>query len=210
MNFALPHKRRRQYRQTARADAAEATARRIAQAFDDCVRDRWFDEVTLDEVARRAGVTVRTVVRRFGGKAGLVAGFFKYIAPQIRDQRTAEPGDIDGAIDRVLALYERIGDSVIRNLAQEPRHDALKPLLDGGRRAHRTITAETFAPLLERLSSKDRRRAIDALVIATDIYTWKLLRRDMGRSLNETKAVMSDLVEGVLKHSRRPRTDKAG
>ena len=140
----------------------------------------------------------------------MVAGFFKYIAPQIRDQRTAEPGDIDGAIDRVLALYERIGDSVIRNLAQEPRHDALKPLIDGGRRAHRTITAETFAPLLERLNSKDRRRAIDALVIATDIYTWKLLRRDMGRSLNETKAVMRDLVDGVLKHSRRPRTDKAG
>ena len=106
MISGLRHKRRRSYRQTARADAAENTARRIAQAFDDCVRDRWFDEVTLDEVARIAGVTVRTVVRRFGGKAGLVAGFYKYIAPRIRDQRTAAPGDVDDAINRVLALYE--------------------------------------------------------------------------------------------------------
>ena len=168
-------------------------------AFHDCVRDRWFDEVTLEEVARRAGVTVRTVLRRFGGKAGLVAGVLEYVTPDIRDQRKVAPGDIDGAIDRVLALYEDIGDGVIRNLAQEPRHPALKPLIDGGRRGHREITAATFAPLLDKLNSKDRRRAIDALVIATDIYTWKLLRRDMSQSLSETKAVMRLLIDGVLK-----------
>jgi AcrR family transcriptional regulator len=192
-------KPRRPYRQAARADAAEETARRIALAFHDCVRDRWFDEVTLEEVARRAGVTVRTVLRRFGGKAGLVAGVVEYVAPDIRDQRKVAPGDIDGAIDRVLALYEDIGDGVIRNLAQEPRHPALKPLIDGGRRGHREITTATFAPLLERLNSKDHRRAIDALIIATDIYTWKLLRRDMGQSLSETKAVMRLLIDGVLR-----------
>src|SRR5438046_2411648 len=117
MKYGSRRKRRRQYRQTARAESAEATARRIAQAFDECVRDRWFDEVTLDEVARRAGVTVRTVVRKFGGKAGLVAGLLEYVVPKIHDQRNADPGDVDGAIDRVLALYEEIGDSVIRNLA---------------------------------------------------------------------------------------------
>ena len=208
MNSTLRGTRRRQYRQTARADAAEATARRIAQAFDECVRDRWFDEVTLEEVARRAGVTVRTVVRRFGGKAGLVAGFLEYVAPRIHDQRKVDSGDIDGAVDRVLALYEEIGDSVIRNLAQEPRHEALKPLLDGGRRGHREITAETFAPLLERLGAKERSRAIDALIIATDVYTWKLLRRDMGHSLGETKAVIRLLIDGVLKRLRVSRAEK--
>ena len=202
MKYSQRRKRRRVYRQTARADSAEATSRRIAEAFEECVRDRWFDEVTLDEVARRAGVTVRTVVRKFGSKAGLVAGFLEYVAPRIRDQRKTGPGDIDGAIDRVLALYEEIGDSVIRNLAQESRHDALKELLDGGRRGHREITAETFSPLLERLDSKDRRRAIDALIVATDVYTWKLLRRDMGHSLGETKAAMRLLIDGVLERSR--------
>jgi AcrR family transcriptional regulator len=198
MNSGPLAKRRRLYRQTARAQASEDTARRIAQAFADCVKDRWFDEITLDEVAERAGVTVRTVVRRFGGKEGLVAGFFEYVAPQIRLQRTVDPGDTEGAVDRVLELYEDVGDSVIRNLAQEPRHEALKTLLEGGRRGHRMITAESFAPFLDRLRGKERRRALDALIVATDVYTWKLLRRDMGRSVRETKAVMLRLIANAL------------
>jgi AcrR family transcriptional regulator len=198
MNSDAAVQPRRPYRQTARAEATEATARRIVEAFGDCVRDRWFDDVTLEEVAARAGVTVRTVVRRFGGKAGLVAGFLQYVAPQIRAQRTAAPGDVEGAIDRVVALYEEIGDSVVRNLSQESRQPALKTLLEFGRREHRKITAETFAPWLDRLPSKERKRALDALVIATDVYTWKLLRRDMGRSAKNTKSATLSLVQAIL------------
>jgi AcrR family transcriptional regulator len=198
MNSAPLTGQRRLYRQTARAQAAEDTARRIAQAFAECVKDRWFDEITLDEVAERAGVTVRTVVRRFGGKKGLVAGYYKFIAPRIREQRTVDPGDTEGVVDRVLELYEDVGDSVIRNLAQEPRHEALKTLLEGGRRAHRAITAQSFAPFLDRLRGKERRRALDALIVATDVYTWKLLRRDIGRSVKETKAVMLHLIADAL------------
>ena len=149
-------------------------------------------------MAERAGVTVRTVVRRFGGKKGLVAGYYKFIRPQIREQRTVDPGDTEGVVDRVLTLYEEVGDSVIRNLAQEPRHEALKTLLEGGRRGHRTITAQSFAPFLDRLRGKERGRTLDALIVATDVYTWKLLRRDMGRSVTETKAVMLHLIENAL------------
>ena len=43
-----------------------------------------------------------------------------------------------------------------------------------------------------------QRRAVDALVIATDVYTWKLLRRDMRRSRPEAIVVMTALVRGVL------------
>jgi AcrR family transcriptional regulator len=188
----------RPYRQTARAEAAEETARRIVDAFGECVRDRWFNEVTLDEVAGRAGVTVRTVIRRFGGKPGLLAAFMEQVAPQVKAQRTAAPGDVDDAVDRILAVYEDLGDSVIRHLSQESLHPEIKPLLDMGRSEHRAITAETFATWLEPLSAEERRRTLDALVIAMDIYCWKLLRRDMNRSLAETRAVMLRLVNGIL------------
>ena len=60
------------------------------------------------------------------------------------------------------------------------------------------ITAETFAPLLQHLRKPQRQRAVDALVIATDVYTWKLLRRDMQRSRAEAMVVMSGLVRAVL------------
>jgi AcrR family transcriptional regulator len=188
----------RSYRQNARAEATEETARRVVEAFAGFVADRWFKDITLEEVAQRAGVTVRTVIRRFGGKDGLLAAFMEQVAPQVREQRATTPGDVEGAVDGVLALYEDIGDSVIRTLAQESLHPELRPLLEMGRTEHRNITAATFAKWLEPLGPNEKRRLVDALVIATDVYVWKLLRRDMGRTEPETRVVMLGLVNGAL------------
>jgi len=198
MNATLKRRRRRPYRQTARAVAAEMTAQRIAEAFWTCISEHWFDEVTLEEVAERAGVTVRTILRRFGGKEGLAADFIKYVVPQIAARRTGRPGDVEGAIDLLVRFYEEMGDGFIRMAAQEPRQPALRSLLETGRDRHRQITASTFARWLEPLQGREAQRALDALVIVTDVYTWKLLRRDMGRSVRETRTAMLDLVRAIL------------
>ena len=190
--------RARPYRQAARAVAAEATARRIVDAFSDCMQQQWFDEITLEEVARRAGVTVRTVIRRFGGKEGLLQSFIEAFVPQADRRRDSTPGDVAAAVGRVLDLYEEWGDLFVRNLAQEPRHPALKPMLDVGRREHRRTTAAAYAPWLDRLTAAERRRTLDALVAATDIYLWHLLRRDMGRSRAEVEGILRLLVDGAL------------
>jgi AcrR family transcriptional regulator len=79
----------RPYRQTARAEAAEATARRIIRAFSDLLHSQWFDEVTLEEVARLGRVTVRTVIRRFGGKDGLLEAFVEQFVPSAAVSRIA-------------------------------------------------------------------------------------------------------------------------
>jgi AcrR family transcriptional regulator len=190
--------RPRAYRQQARAAAADDTARRIVDAFGDCMRDRWFDEITLDEVARRADVTVRTVIRRFGSKDGLLESFVDRFVPSVRTSRDAVPGDVAGAVGQIAAIYEAWGDSVIRNLAQEERHPALRRLLDQGRENHRTITERVFSPWLDRVAAPDRTVLLDALVLATDVYAWKLVRRDMGRTAQDTIHVMRRLVDAVL------------
>jgi len=188
----------RVYRQTDRAEAAEETARRILAAFSDSMRVHWFDEVTLEDVAGRAGVNVRTVIRRFGGKDGLLEAFVDDFISSVAVDRETPPGDVAAAIDRLADIYETWGDSVIRNLAQEPRHPALKRLLDLGRARHRAITAATYAPWLDRLAPPERTRVHDALVAATDVYVWKLARRDMGRSRSEATQIMLTLVRAVL------------
>ncbi len=189
----------RQYRQTARAEAAELTRRTIAEAFVDCWREQSFDDITLDEVARRAGVSVRTVIRQFGAKEGLISGFIAYRSPDVEQRRTVSPGDIDHAIERLFENYEADGDATVRALAQEQRHPALRPIIDQGRRGHRTIAAANFAPWLQPLAAPQQTRALDALVIVTDVYTWKLLRRDMGRPEAEARSTMRALVEAVLR-----------
>jgi hypothetical protein len=50
--------------------------------------------------------------------------------------------------------------------------------------------------------SDARARCINALHAATDVYTWKLLRRDLKLSRAETERTMVELANGVLLQAR--------
>jgi hypothetical protein len=51
---------------------------------------------------------------------------------------------------------------------------------------------------LKKLRPKDRESAVDALVIVTDVYTWKLLRRDLKRSVKATGATLQSMIGSTL------------
>lgn len=187
----------RSYHQIARAESAEATGRRITEAFLALLMERWFDEITLDQVAEDAGVTVQTVVRRFGGKEGLLKSAAAIFGEQVRAQRSTPPGDLDRLVANLLADYERTGNAVIRMLALEERHAAVGPALKMGRGEHRRWVSEAFSGELRKLEPAARERMLDALVIATDVYTWKLLRRDMRRSAQETARAIRNLIQAI-------------
>ena len=193
----------RHYTQSARADSTEATGRRIVEAFLGRLMKHWLDEITLDHVAEDAGVTVQTVVRRFGGKEGLLAGAVKIFSEQVKAQRAAPPGAVDHLVDSLLGDYEKTGDAVVRMLALEGRHPAVGPVLEIGRGEHRRWVASAFAEALRALEPSERQRALDSLVIITDVYTWKLLRRDMGRSVKETAATIRSLIEAVISQTSK-------
>jgi len=188
----------RRYNQKARAQSAEATGQRIVDAFLARLMKHWFDEITLDSVAEDAGVTVQTVLRRFDGKEGLLAAAVQTLAIQIRARRGAPSGDIGRLVDNLIEDYEQTGDTVIRLLASEPRHPALKTVLDFGRKEHRDWAASAFAEPLGRLNAVARKGVLDALVIVTDVYTWKLSRCDMARSVPATATTMKLLIHATI------------
>ncbi|MDF1587525.1 TetR/AcrR family transcriptional regulator [Marinimicrococcus flavescens] len=188
----------RRYRQGARAEAAAATGRRIVETFIALMRERWLEDITLDEAARAAGVTVQTVIRRFGGKSGLIDAASGHLEREISARRTAAPGALDEAISALVADYEVTGDVVIRLLAQEERHPELALLLAVGRRCHREWTASLFSPWLEKPPREERERRLAGLIAAMDVYTWKLLRRDLGLPPAETGRVMRQMAAGLI------------
>lgn len=195
---------KRPYRQTARAAAAEANAGRVVEAFRERLTRLWFDEIRLEDVAQDAGVTVQTVIRRFGGKEGLLEAVVDVIAVEIAATRQAASGDPRQAVRSVAKDYEVSGDLVLRVLAQEERYPALRRITDVGRRNHRAWVADVFAPWLKDLAAEPARQRLDALVVATDLYVWKLIRRDMGRPVAELIDLMDRLVDAALSASARP------
>jgi AcrR family transcriptional regulator len=190
---------RRPYQQTARAAAAEDTRRRILQAFRARLSTTWFDEITLDAIAHDADVTVQTVVRRFTSKEGLLQAAAAGMGEEVRINRKLSSAT-PAAVAAVLAKdYEQNGDLMMRLLDQEGRHPALKHVCDIGRRGHREWLAETFANVLRGPDAEPR---LDSLVVATDLYTWKLLRRDMGRSVRTYRQIVEAHIEAALTFER--------
>ncbi len=190
----------RPYRQVARAVATQDTQRRIVAAFREALLLRWLDEITLDDVAASAGTTRQTVIRMFGGKEGLLVAVANVMKDEIQLARAVPPGADPRAAARALVRdYEISGDIVIRILAQEQRHEALTALLNIGRKCHRQWVEETFAPGLAKLPRGERTRRTTQLVAATDVYVWKLLRRDFRHGMAEVEALIAGMLSKLLK-----------
>ena len=183
----------------ARAEAAAQTAHDILAAAARLWRERPIDEITLADIAERAGVSVRTVLRRFGSREGVIAACIEADAAGIDAERgQVAAGDVPGALDVLLAHYERDGDAVLRTLALEEKVPEAKAIARAGRAAHRAWCARVFAPHLPPAADAAHGNRLDAFVAATDLYAWKLLRRDLGRSPDETARVIRALVDGLL------------
>ena len=127
-------------------------------------------------------------------------------------QRVAAPGPqptdavahvdaIDAAAATVRAVirdYEADGEVYLRALAQEDRYPAMRRMTDAGRRDHRNWVAQVFADQLAGLPPEAATRRLDGLVIATDVYVWKLIRKDMGRPVAELEDHMLRLIQAAL------------
>nr|BFE57909.1 hypothetical protein GCM10020063_024350 [Dactylosporangium thailandense] len=185
----------RAYRMGARADAARLTGERIIQALVSLYLEQPLDDIRLGDVAERAGVTVQTVIRRFGSKEGLVAAAVESVAGQVAEQRgTARPGDTADAVRVLVEHYEQVGDLSLKLLADEPASPAIGPIADTGRRVHRDWCRTVFAPTLARLDGDEHRRRLAQLVAVCDVYVWKLLRRDAGLSREQTELALRELL----------------
>ena len=182
----------------ARARAAEATGERILDATAEVFLEEPSDRLSLEEIARRAGVTVQTVIRRFGGREGLLEATARREQQRVQDERDlTEPGNLEHAVRVLVSHYERTGDRVLRLLSEEPRVRALGPILEGGRRLHREWCAQAFAEALAGLVGIARERRLAQLVAVCDVYTWKLLRRQAGLSRRQTELALIELLTPI-------------
>ncbi|MFC4950289.1 TetR/AcrR family transcriptional regulator [Pseudonocardia sp. GCM10023141] len=159
--------------------------------------ERMLSDIALDDVAERAGVSVQTVLRRFGSRAGLFEQAHQHGREQVVEERRAPVGDVAAAMRVLAEHYERRGRAALLFLAQEEREPVAARITTQGRALHRSWVEQVFAPFLPRTRS-DREQAVDLLVVACDVYTWKLLRLDRGLSRAQTTRRTERLVRSVL------------
>jgi AcrR family transcriptional regulator len=190
---------RREYHMVARAEAAAATGERILDAVVDLFWEHPSDQIRLEDVANRAGVTVQTVIRRFGSKDGLFAAAGEREGARVREQRgQVTPGDVEGAVDILLDHYEAMGDFVLRLLVEEERIPMVADIVETGRTQHREWCQFVFGPFLPG-DEEARGRRVAQFVAICDVYTWKLLRRDQGLSRAQTELALIEMLVPLTK-----------
>lgn len=190
----------RAYRQNIRAQRVEENEARILEAAERLFSTVLFDRVTLDAIAREAGVTIPTLQRRFGSKEGILTAVGEKVRARVGRQRGTPPaGDLRAAIRQLVEHYELEGRLVWHLLRQEDDSPALAAALDEGRATHRRWVAVAFEPVISARPAAERRALIDALVAATDLFVWKLLRLDLGRGRAQVEKTILTMVEAIVR-----------
>lgn len=182
---------------TARAAKADATKTRIRAAAMQLYRDQAIESFTLDEVASRAETTVQTVLRVFGSKENLIYDALNELAASGVPLKPTPPGDVAAGISAIFDIYELMGDLVVQRLADELRRPALKGGLDQGRENHRDVVKAMFAPQLAAVRGAARAQRLEMLTVLTDVYVWKLLRRDRKLGRHASEQIVGLMVRAV-------------
>ena len=182
----------------ARAEAAAATRERLLASAWRHFSERSYEQVRLADIAADAGVTVQTLHLRFGTKDELfVAAWVWAIGPEGARRDTAPVGDIRAAVRLLYDSYELTGDAVLRMLAAEERIPAVHAMAEFGRGWHREWVRRTFAPLLAGLRGAARERRLIALIAASDLLVWKLLRREMGLDRAAAERIVIEMITAM-------------
>lgn len=191
MNSARP------YSSPLRAERAAATRQRILDAARELVTDRTRD-FTLEQVASAAGVSVQTVLRGFGSREQLIVEAIGTFRDSVAPVDVEPFASVEDAVTALFDDYEEIGDRVIRLLAEEHRVAGFADVAARGREMHRQWVDAGFARQLARRRGRTRAEIETALVAATDVYVWHLLRRDLGLDRPAAEATVARLVRGAL------------
>ncbi|GFG82578.1 TetR/AcrR family transcriptional regulator [Mycobacterium paragordonae] len=196
MSVAMDTKKRR-YQMYARADAVQATRDAIVEATMAAVMAQCTLDITLGVVAERSGVTVKTVLRHFGNRENLIEAAWARMREDALAERSAPPDDPAQALVALIAHYELRGDMILGLLAEEHSDPRAQLMCADGRSLHRSWVAQTFAARLP-VHAGARDSLIDALVVATDVYCWKLLRRDRGLTFDDVHRRIRFMTDAML------------
>jgi len=188
----------RAYSMTNRSVAAARTQESILRATVELATEKLTVEIVLADIADRAGVTVQTVLRHFGSRDRLFDAAVTFANSEVVTERAAPVGDVAEAVRVIVDHYEIRGDWVIALLGQEASNERIRGITVPGKQLHRAWVETVFDPQLLNMTESGSPAIADLLTVATDVYTWKLLRRDRGLSRDTTERRIRQLVDAIL------------
>jgi AcrR family transcriptional regulator len=200
----------RRYDMERRAKAAEETRRRIVASLLDLLVDRRPDQITLDEVADRAGVSLRTLYHHFASRAALLSAALQELAAEVGQHAIgAWAVDLAGPRDALRAyvtgIYEvyeahRQGFDAILSARGEPEvSETIGRIRATARARVRQVLEAASADLVIPMDE-----AVALVYVNVLFAPWQTLTRDLGYSTPEATALVCRWLDRTLFRSNGP------
>lgn len=183
-----------------KAQAAERRRHMLACATE-LLLDRGSPDFTLEAVADRADVSVQTILRAFGSRDSLIIEVLAVAGPSDPERLAfgnVERDGLRGAVEGLFKVYEQIGDIVIHLLAEEYRSPEFHEAVEVGRVYHHDWVRRNYGKWLDAKSGAEKAALFHALLTSTDIYIWKILRRDEALSFEASISSVHLTVKSLL------------
>ena len=187
----------RTYSSPLRAEQAEQTRQRIVQAAVDLLSEGDAGDLSMPDVAARAGVSVRTVYRSFATKDELLDGVIEWINRKINEEAGARPETRED--------YETSTADVARVISEiEPLYRALFATRAGRASHRRTNRREeslrmAYAAEIADLDDDEARRFMAVLHVVASSQAvlfmkdyWDLSAQDAGQVIEWAIRVLAD------------------
>jgi len=186
----------RTYSMDVRARGIAENRVQVQQAVAGLAAEQRLADISLADIAERAGVSVRTLLRYYGTKEQLLRTVADELQKLPFADRPVVPGDVDGALEALSEDYEANGRLMLMLLAQEDTDPIAGMVTRRGKQSHRDWVCAQFG-----LDPTADAEDVDLLVVCTDLYTWKLLRLDRRLSQDAVVARTKALVHAVQARS---------
>ena len=200
----------RAYASPLRAEQAEQTRLRIIQAYGDEVCSGDGGDLTVQQVAARAGVSVPTLYRNFASLDALGDAYWAWVEPQI------------GAFDAIKGADDLppFAEGVFRKFAErEPLIRAMLLTSAGRRLRDRSVHRRNrefqraLAPLTSRMPEREARAVTAVCKVLSSGHVWLLMHQDWGLDGAEAGRAVAwamRVVVQALRKDPKPLTQQKG
>jgi AcrR family transcriptional regulator len=186
-----------------RARSARSRAAVVA-AFLDLVAETG-RQPTIEEVADRAGVSVRSVYRLFPDTESLLRAAVEDEAASLGPSLQVEVSPtaplatrVGELVARRAKVYDRLGALRRVVLSQRRLDPATVRVLDEGRASLRRQLSELFAKELSRRAGAARNDLLDSLEMVAGWSGWQTLRFEQGLSVARARRVTESALTALL------------
>lgn len=189
----------RKYASQLREEQAERTRERILDALVEVLADG-VESLSMPAVANRAGVSVGTVYRHFGDKAGLLEALYPHAGKRTGIEVDSIPRTLDEVDDVVRRVFQHFDDTddlmraaFASRIGREVRIGQTAERLEGMRQTFRATNPNISSDELEHLAR------LTFILTTSDVYMqWKdRLGLDPGEVADEVMWALRAVIRGV-------------